>query len=114
MEMLKEKLYEMKSSSEGIKLFVIEDILDNGETDEEISNYIHTVLNYGCASGCVSSLIYYYDTNKFFHKYSVEILAILDIINKDYGISFEIDSNNLAWLGYEETMKDIAAELNIW
>lgn len=112
--MLKEKLYEMKSNLEGIELFVIDDILDNGDTDEEISYYIHTVLNYGCASGCVSSLIYYYDTNKFFHKYSEEILAILDTINMEYGISFEINANNLAWLGYEETMKYIATELNIW
>lgn len=112
--MLKEKLIEMKSNSEGIELFVINDILDNGESDEEISNYINNVLTYGCTSGCVSSLIYYYDTNKFFHKYSEEILAILDIVNKDYGIPFEINSNNLAWLGYEETMKDIATDLNIW
>lgn len=112
--MLKEKLYEMKSNSEGIELFVIDDILDNCNTNEEISYYIHTVLNYGCANGCVSSLIYYYDTNKFFHKYSKEILAILDTINMEYGISFEINANNLAWLGYEETMKYIATELNIW
>ena len=112
--MLKEKLYEMKSNSEGIELFVIDDILDNCDTNEEISYYIHTVLNYGCASGCVSSLIYYYDTDKFFTKYSEEILAILDTINKDYGIPFEINSNNLTWLGYEETMKDIATDLGIW
>ena len=112
--MLKEKLNQIKTDSTGIKLFVIDDILDNGESDDEILNYIHTVLNYGCASGCVSSLIYYYDTNKFFHKYSVEILAILDIINNDCGISFEINANNLAWLGYEETMEDIATELGIW
>lgn len=112
--MLKEKLYEMKSNSEGIELFVINDILDNCNTNEEISYYIHNVLNYGCSSGCVSSLIYYSDTDKFFHKYSEEILAILDDLNKEYEIPFEINSNNLAWLGYEETIKYIATELNIW
>ena len=112
--MLKEKLNQIKTDSEGIKLFVIEDILDNNDTNEEISNYIHNVLNYGCSSGCVSSLIYYSDTKEFFTKYSDEILAILDDINNESGISFEINSNNLAWLGYEETIKDIATELNIW
>ena len=112
--MLKEKLNQIKTDSEGIKLFVIEDILESNESNAEISNYIHTVLNYGCSSGCVSSLIYYSDTKEFFTKYSDEILEILDNINNDGGISFEINSNNLAWLGYEETMKDIAAELNIW
>ena len=31
-----EKLMNMSKESEGIELFVIEDILDNGENDEEI------------------------------------------------------------------------------
>lgn len=112
--MLREKLYEMKSDSEGIKLFVIEDILDVNDSDEDIANYITGVLEYGCVSGCVSSLIYYSDTDKFFHKYSDEILALLNKLNIEFGISFKINSNNLAWFGYEETLKDIATELGIY
>lgn len=107
--MLKEKLNEMKSNSEGIELFVIEDILESNESNVEISKYIHTVLNYGCSSDCVSI-----DTKEFFTKYQDEILVMLDELNIEGGISFKIDANNLAWFGYVETMKDIATELNIW
>lgn len=113
-EMLKEQLIEMKANSEGIELFVINDILEFNESDEEISNYINNVLTYGCESGCVSSLLYYRDTKKFFNKYSDEILSILDELNDTGGIPFEIDANNLAWLGYEETIKNIATEIGIW
>ena len=112
--MLKEQLNEMKANSEGIELFVIDDILEFNESDAEISNYINNVLTYGCESGCVSSLIYYKDTKEFFTKYSDEILAILDDINNTSGIPFEINSNNLAWLGYEHTMSIIATELGIY
>lgn len=112
--MLKEQLNEMKSNSEGITLFVINDILESNESDEEISNYINDVLTYGCVSGCVSSLIYYSDTKEFFTKYSDEILSILDDINNATGIPFEINANNLAWLGYEHTMSIIATEIGIW
>ena len=109
--MLKEKLNEMKSNSEGIELFVIEDILKSNESNAEISKFIHTVLNYGCSSDCVTSLS---DTKEFFTKYQDEILEMLDELNMEWGISFKIDANNLAWFAYVETMKDIATELNIW
>lgn len=112
--MLKEKLNEMKSNSEGIKLFVIEDILKSNKSNEEISKYIHTVLNYGCSSDCVTSLIQYSDTKYFVTKYQDEILAMIDELNMERKISFKIDANNLTWFGYVETMKDIATELNIW
>lgn len=112
--MLKEKLNEMKSNSEGIELFVIEDILKSNKSNAEISKYIHTVLNYGCSSDCVTSLIHYIDTKEFFTKYQDEILAMLDELNIEKGTSFKSDANNLAWFGYVETMKDIATELNIW
>lgn len=112
--MLKEKLNEMKSNSEGIELFVIEDILKSNESNAEISKYIHTVLNYGCSSDCVASLIDYGDTKEFFTKYQDEILAMFDELNIEKGTTFKSDANNLAWFGYVETMKDIATELNIW
>ena len=112
--MLKEKLNEMKSNSEGIELFVIEDILKTNESNAEISKYIHTVLTYGCSSDCVTSIIHYGDTKEFFTKYQDEILAMLDELNTEWGISFKINANNLAWFGYVEIIKDIATELNIW
>lgn len=112
--MLKEKLNEMKANSEGIKLFVIDDILEFNESDDEITGYVNDVLNYGCSNGCVSSLIYYSDTDKFFTKYHDEILEMLEDFKNEYDINFEINSNNLAWFGYEETLRNIASELDIW
>lgn len=112
--MLKEKLNEMKANSEGIKLFVIDDILEFNESDDEIKAYMNDVLNYGCSSGCVSSLIYYSDTDKFFTKYHDEILEMLEDFKNECDINFEINSNNLAWFGYEETLRCLASELGIW
>lgn len=112
--MLKEKLNEMKANSEGIKLFVIDDILEFNESDDEIKAYMNDVLNYGCVSGTVSCLIYCVDTQKFFDKYQDEILEMLENARVEYGITFEINSNNLAWFGYEETLRNIAFELGIW
>ena len=112
--MLKEKLYEMKSDSEGIRLFVLEDILAVNNNDEEIEDYIDNVLSYGCVSGCVTSLIYYEDTDKFFSQYYDEILEMVNELNIWYGISFEINPNNLSWFAYEETIKAIATELGIY
>ena len=112
--MLKEKLNQIKENSEGIKLFVIDDILEFNESDDEITGYVNDVLNYGCSSGCVTSLIYHKDTKKFISDYQDEIFEMLNDFNKDFGISFEINSDNLAWVSYEEILKNIASELGIW
>lgn len=110
-----EKLMNMSKKSEGIELFVIEDILDNGDNDEEIKGYIENVLNYGCVSGTVSSLTYYRDTKKFFKEYFEEILEIAEQVKEEYGLdNIELNFNNLAWLGYEETLRNIASELGIY
>lgn len=112
--MLKEKLNEMKANSEGMKLFVIDDVLEFNESDDEITDYINQVLQYGCVSGTVSSLIYCSDTKEFFTKYQDEIFEMLEDFKEECGIPFEINSNNLAWFGYEEILKNIAVELGIW
>ena len=112
--MLKEKLNKMKENCEGMKLFVIDDILDCNNDDDEIRAYMNDVLNYGCVSGTVSSLIYCSDTKEFFTKYQDEIFEILQDFKEECGIPFEINSNNLAWFGYEETLRNIAVELGIW
>ena len=112
--MLKEKLYEMKSNSEGIALFVIEDILAFNDSDEDITSYIDNVLTYGCVSGCVSSLTYYHQTKDLFSKHFEEILEIAEQIKEECDIDIELNANNLAWLAYEETVREIASELGIY
>ena len=110
-----EKLMNMSKESEGIELFVIEDILDNGDNDEEIKGYIENVLNYGCVSGTVSSLTYYSQTKNFFKDYFEEILEITEQVKEEYGIdNIELNYNSLSWLTYEEIVRRIASELEIY
>jgi hypothetical protein len=52
------------------------------QLDQDIINDIH---NYGCVNGCVSELIYYSDTNKFYDAYAEEIHTIVDRYIRDTG-----------------------------
>ena len=111
--MLKEKMLEMEKESEGIKLFILNDLL-NFDNDEEIKDYISDVLQYGCQSGIVTSLIYTKDTKNFVKTYLNECLEILDNVIQEIGKpSFTIDSNSIAWLSYEETLKNLVMELDL-
>ena len=111
--MLKEKMLEMEKESEGIKLFILNDLL-NFDSDEAIKDYISDVLQYGCQSGIVTSLIYTKDTKNFVKTYLNECLEILDNVIQEIGKpSFTIDSNSIAWLSYEETLKNLVMELDL-
>lgn len=95
--------------------YVISDLFPLN-TDERLF-YIKEVLQNGCQSGIVGSLIYYTDTHKFFNEFSDEIFEILEEIKDNTGEEFSNYSgdrkNTLAWLGYEETMRKIADSLNL-
>ena len=113
MKTLKNQLMEISKREEGIKLFVINDLTDFNN-DSEIKAYISDVLTYGCQSGIVTSLIYYNDTKNFVKKYLEECLEILDEFIQQIGKpAFIIDSNSIAWLAYEETLRDLVVELDI-
>ena len=112
--MLKEKMLKIVKESEGIKLFVLNDILDYGDEDEDIKWYIENVLNYGCVSGVVNSLTYYYQTKNFFQKYFEEILEVAEEVKEEYGINnIDLNYNSLSWLAYEEIVQRIAIELDL-
>ncbi len=89
---------------------VVEDILDS-RTADEMESYIKDVLQYGCISGTVSGLIYYNDTAIFYRKYCEDIDNIYSRLEDELGEAPKLStplSNSLAWLGYEETMREIA------
>ena len=72
------------------------------------------MLTYGCQSGIVTSLITYNDTKNFTKNYLNEALEILDNLIQEIGKpAFIIDSNSIAWLSYEETLRDLAIELDL-
>lgn len=113
MKNIRNQLLEISKNETGLKLFVINDILEY-DTNEEIKDYISDVLQYGCQSGIVTSLIYTSDTKNFVKTYLDECLEILDNVIQEIGKpAFTIDSNSIAWLGYEETLKNLVMELDL-
>ena len=86
------------------------------------------VLNYGCQSGIVGSLIYYSDTMKYFEKYREEIASLVydlmvgtglyslkELFGDKYDESDPLlqdytNQNLLAWYGFEETLRNIGMQ----
>ena len=107
---------------ENLKNEVME-ILEGMAVDSSLETVINEVLEYGCVSGIVGSLIYYYQTEEFFdrHKDAINELAH-ELSEEIYGDPFEIyhnlnggcSKNNMAWFGFEEMTRIIASELEIY
>ena len=86
---------------------IIMDMLDENMTNKEILDTVDDIVRHGCASGMVSALIYYSDTEPFFDRHADEIF---DIYNN--GIyDFELSKNSLAWFGFETMAYEIYDEL---
>lgn len=83
---------------------VIFDLLQSD--DEETKCYIRDILEYGCQSGIVPMMIYYQDTKRFFRDHFEEILEMAEEVEF---VSYSY--NELAWFGYEETVRGILVEL---
>ena len=126
-ELTQEQIEYLKQGTELMKA-VVDDILNQDKDYQE--GYITDVLEHGCQSGVVSSLIYYNDTADFYNKYSDDIYNLLYADMQDFGYqsipemiaslngakdvgSDEQYKNLLAWYGYERTMQDIHDTLNV-
>lgn len=80
----------------------IDIILDQVDNEEELDLYINQVLQYGCQSGCVSSLIYAGDCREFVQNNIDEVLEVYNITRAESsGIPNELDCNFLAWTAFE-------------
>lgn len=105
--MLREKIRKMK----GNDLFnaVRDDIL----LQEDIKDYLEKIIEFGCQSGVVTSLIYYYQTEKFFNTYVDEIFELYDQLDKICGCNLRIplSRNDLSWFAYEEITMQIYNDL---
>lgn len=114
-ETIRPQLLEMSTKSTGIRLAVINSILDQGDTDRELINYIDNVLLHGCVEGAVPDLIYYKDTKEFFKQYCEEIAELLDSYYQEFKTLpvDEITPNALSWWSYEYVLDDIAQKLDI-
>lgn len=92
--------------------------MNNSTIEEEIIN----VLEYGCVSGIVNELIYYYQTEPFFNRHKEEINELAHKLSEEiYGdkysiynnMQYECSKNTMAWFGFEEMTRIIASELEI-
>ena len=87
-----------------------------------IEDEIINVLEYGCVSGIVNELIYYYQTEAFFNRHKDEINELAHELSEElYGdkysiynnMQYECSKNTMGWFGFEETTRLIANELGI-
>lgn len=101
---------------------------DESMTEEEFKDSLGDVINYGCAGGTVSGLIYYKDTTAFYEKHKAAINTLLsdvllatnlcpeDLFSGKWeaGDPLALETNNqnlLAWFGFEEAASMVAIDL---
>jgi len=80
----------------------------NYETPESISCFFEDLLQHGCISGMVGSLIYYADTEAFFDNHYHEIMELKEEFEESIGEPMRLPynlKNHLAWFGFEETAR---------
>ena len=117
----KKSLKEMIKNSTKLERTVINSLLNTGLNSEDLFLHIHDVCHWGCETGCVSDLIYYTDTEKFFNNNRKDILYLARqyfdwnveennyVLELKYGIVYrenqvkftKIEKNYLSWFVYE-------------
>ena len=99
-----------------LKCRVAQIALDHIDEYDKPEEYFEDVLQNGCQSGIVGELIYFYQTKEFFKDYCDDILELYKHYVEE-GIRIpqaeHMDSNGLAWFGFEEALRMIADQLNI-
>ena len=99
--------------------------------DTGAKGFLKDLIQGGCRSGMVGSLVYYKDTIPFYKKHKAEITAMLKETLSDTGIKSPAElfgdkwdtedifaeettnQNLLAWFGFEETARKIASDNGI-
>ena len=108
----------LENTMEGtLKHEVVEILVDEltDIEDDEILSYMRDIIDYGCVSGTVKSLITYKDTEKFFNKYADEIFDLMNE-KRDDGWdlnNIEFNKNNLAWFAFETIAQEIYYEMEV-
>lgn len=112
---IREKLTKrLNNEKNALIRYVISDILDK----ENVMQYMEDVLYHGCVSGVVGGLIYYHDTHKFYDDYYDEIEKLrLNLLEQGIDMFEHIGENDfknhMSWMAYEETVRQIAEELEV-
>ena len=113
---MKEELQELRRCVNVTDLYkdVIDIVLNHIDEYENPQDYFKDVIEYGCSSGLVVELITYHDTQEFFTKHMEDIFNLYNELKKELGtIEMELNANDLAWLGFEETIRQIASDIEV-
>ena len=119
---------EAKANNDGLTESVTDYILDKWDEYDDKKGIVTDVLEHGCQSGIVGSLIYYDDTTAYYETNKDEINKLLyetmdecgiydpsqlfgDKWDKEDPLAIDVlNQNLLAWFGFEETMRKVARE----
>ena len=122
MKSLKERIEELRNKNDLYERVIDEILEDSEEYDEDIKERIikrcSEIVEHGCSSGIVGSLIYYIDTSEFYDNFEEEIVELILELDEQGLEPFErlkrnIDvlsillhdelyKNYVSWLVYEE------------
>lgn len=110
---LKDKLQIIQQNAFGIQSFVIQETLEH----DDIAAFLYDVIEHGCQSGIVSSLIYYNDTHCFYDIYYDEIEVLREDWKDSTGVPITIKGdlkNFFAWFAFEQIAFQLGQELGIF
>jgi hypothetical protein len=112
--LLKKKLEQIiQAFPNSLRAEVAGEALDYGD---DIGTFFADLLNHGCQSGMIGSLIYYNDTRAFYDKHYEEIEELRYELEDAFGeyLKPQGDLKNwYAWMAFEETARTVADELEI-
>ena len=127
-----EEIKNIKTNSK-LEEAVLGEIIEEIEScyEERGEEFFEDLFRNGCVSGMVSSLVYYSETQKFFHEHSEEINEMISETMDSFGCDSpsglfgdrfdksdflcleQSNQNLLAWFAFEETARKIASELGL-
>ena len=123
-----------KEFSDRLSRRVINDLLSNAYTTSDLKYHMEDIAEFGCSGGNVMSLIYYFETERFFNCYRKEILKLFreyiyynteSVYEDSKGLYTKIydtviyedqkrftteEKNSLAWFAYEEIVRRITQD----
>lgn len=96
----------------GLEAAVIREAFDY----HDIADFFADLLQHGCISGMVGSLIYYSDTHGFYDKHYSEIELMREDYEGSVGAPITITGdlkNFMAWFAFEETAYQLASQIGL-
>ena len=81
---------------------------------DSLADFFNDVIQHGCSSGMISSLVYYSQTKEFFISHYDEIEELREEFEADYGCPIKIKGdlmNFLSWFAFEQTAYSMYEEV---